>query len=722
MLQTSSSLITRNYGALQRMEKIQQVHGTNQMCKVLCREDGSAKSDPDALSTPTQSLKDSSQTITRHTNEPNENKAFKTCIKTEIPNRLRRVWYEEISQSFQDFQQRCYVELRGLCCIHAVLRHNLPSLLTDIGIARCHPCERRGVSKGAKTCCNAPGCPHYQQNLCRECFDSIHPIEDPQLRTHPQILSIICPLCRLAKITCWCQNCDLSFCTDCFDAVHIVRRVAGHVRVNLESGVSADLFTKADWAHYFRNVMVKLIEQVQTPTNRYHLIKDDSGRDVVCLSDSDQDETYEEKHAKETVKGKENAPIHSKNDEKASAAMETHQTCSNAIGNLNSHPLERVEPVVSVQEDHDTKKTSFFSSMVQVTEAKEPTPFHSINTSNPQNVTPIQSNPENYPKRPPIQVNPRVSSMSVAQPSVNNVGTISRISAVPSQYFDQDRAIIRDTVVSQPGVWVNNGTPRYTEPNYNMQISTGIGSPGINTFPSNSTPSIVSLNNVAAAFAPGAKCQSSPTSPNTSIDLLYENYNRTNMAVSQMEQAIMLSNQRIMKLSRCNISHAQQIMKQLQQTQRKLRVLVMSRDICVVNIILQSPRLMQNIHQLHLQTLSDVAQVTNSCHRKCAHLAEQIQRGELHLMGLNQQMEELVNHDFSLPDYHKKVLELHQKIEEVQNSLATWKAEREHELVRIVHYSRQIRDLLKQQFQRQHNGTSETVISTFPTMGIDGLN
>lgn len=46
---------------------------------------------------------------------------------------------------------------------------------------------------------------------------------------------VVCPLCRLAKVSCWCQDCDLSFCTDCFNAVHVVQRVSEHNKVNLES-------------------------------------------------------------------------------------------------------------------------------------------------------------------------------------------------------------------------------------------------------------------------------------------------------------------------------------------------------------------------------------------------------------------------------------------------------------------------------------------------------
>lgn len=486
-------------------------------------------------------------------------------------------------------------------------------------------------------------------------------------------------------------------------------------------GVPAYLFIKADWAHYFRNVMVKLIEHGQTSNSRYHLIHDDAGRDIICLNDSDEEECDEEKQDG-NVDITDSTQMPPENEDKSSPTVETHNMCSSAIGRLNSHSHERIGAVVSGQDENDTRKTSFISGMVGQS-GGDKTSHYSINTSNLQNMTPIQNTSEKYLSRRPISLKPRSSCTNVVQSSLNNAGAISRISAMPSQYvFEQDRAINRDTGVTQSGGWLNNGTPRFLESPYSMQVSTTINSPGVTTFQLNSTPSVVPMDNVAAAFMPTGKCQPAPTSPIVTEDLLYENYNKTNAAVSQMEQSIMLSNQQIMKLSRCNILHAQQLMKQCKQTQRKLRVLIMSRDICVVNIILQSPRVMQNIHQLRLQTLSDVAQVTSSCHQKCARLAEQMQLGETHLVGLNQKMEELVNHDFSLPDYHKKVLELHQKIEEIQHSLVTWKTEREHELVRIVHYSRQIRDLLKQQFQRHQTGSSVTAISTFPMMGTDSLN
>lgn len=173
------------------MEKIQQVHGEIPMCKASCQANGNAKSDSIAMNSPARSPENFPHANIRHTKESKQSEVASRHMKTEIPNSLRRVWYEEISQSFQDFQQRYYSELRGLYYIDAIFGYTLTKFeLIDLGIARCHPCERKGISKGAKTCCNAPKCPYYQEKLCRECFDCIHPMNDSQLRSHVQILSI----------------------------------------------------------------------------------------------------------------------------------------------------------------------------------------------------------------------------------------------------------------------------------------------------------------------------------------------------------------------------------------------------------------------------------------------------------------------------------------------------------------------------------------------------
>lgn len=202
------------------------------------------------------------------------------------------------------------------------------------------------------------------------------------------------------------------------------------------------------------------------------------------------------------------------------------------------------------------------------------------------------------------------------------------------------------------------------------------------------------------SMAPSYSASTTLTASMPSQKCSYDRYNQANNAVILLERSINALNHQAMKLTLCNVVQAQQILKDILVHERKLRVLIVKRDICVVNIILTSQRLLDCVHRLRLNCFSDNDQVISASHLKCDHIAQQLTIIERNLGSLQENMESLVNGAFASADYHRKLLELNQSIEEHEQSIATWKMEREREMVNIVRNSKQIRDLLQQQYRR----------------------
>ncbi|CAI5742998.1 unnamed protein product [Peronospora destructor] len=127
------------------------------------------------------------------------------------------------------------------------------------------------------------------------------------------------------------------------------------------------------------------------------------------------------------------------------------------------------------------------------------------------------------------------------------------------------------------------------------------------------------------------------------------------------------------------------------------------RDQLLVAIVIQSKDIMTSVRLLRLVELGDVPEIPMIGHRTCLQLTNEIDRHKKSLLKLYQQFSKALNHsaliNSSWEDLHIRVIsasiQMHKKnIKKLQKAC-------EVEFVRIVQFSYNIREVLKQVCHRQ---------------------
>lgn len=196
-------------------------------------------------------------------------------------------------------------------------------------------------------------------------------------------------------------------------------------------------------------------------------------------------------------------------------------------------------------------------------------------------------------------------------------------------------------------------------------------------------------------------------------DILYDRYYQINLYTVNMEQNIMMLNAHIVQVSAQNIQAAQQLSGTLKQQQCMLLKAQANRLTAVVALIVQSNSILNKVRRLRMDTLCDIPQVATASHKKCVELSQQITLYANNVATLHQQMAMTLDSANAMnPNvFHQNVSTINQSIQLNEQSIASWKEERENEIVRIVQYTTSVREELKRRFN-QHQSASASSSSS----------
>ncbi|GMF30184.1 unnamed protein product [Phytophthora fragariaefolia] len=189
---------------------------------------------------------------------------------------------------------------------------------------------------------------------------------------------------------------------------------------------------------------------------------------------------------------------------------------------------------------------------------------------------------------------------------------------------------------------------------------------------------------------------------NALVDSLVDRYHEVNQAVTNLElQTEQLTRQ--IAIATCQGPYAATpLMTVLSGLQPLLASHRARRDNLFVAMIIQSADIMASVRLLRLTELGDVPQVPMISHRKCLQISNEINQHKRKLIQLNQELTEMLNqsHAFSSGWEVTHIRTTSANIQMHENNIKKLKKDREVEIVRIVQFSRSIRETLKKAFQR----------------------
>lgn len=195
----------------------------------------------------------------------------------------------------------------------------------------------------------------------------------------------------------------------------------------------------------------------------------------------------------------------------------------------------------------------------------------------------------------------------------------------------------------------------------------------------------------------------SSTQTNPLEDALYDRYTTTVGQVVQMEQHIIVCNSRIMQLSYQDMERARRANMELQKEQQQLLELMALRDQMLVEIVVQSRTIIQQVKMLRLDVLNDIPLVVNACHQKCLQFSQQIAQTRQEAAAKHLQMANTVQSMSSLRAdmFHSLVSQINNEIQFHERRVGELKEQREKEIVCMVQYSQRIRQQLKAMVQKR---------------------
>lgn len=186
-------------------------------------------------------------------------------------------------------------------------------------------------------------------------------------------------------------------------------------------------------------------------------------------------------------------------------------------------------------------------------------------------------------------------------------------------------------------------------------------------------------------------------------DALYDRYTTAVGQVVQLEQHIIVYNSRIVQLSYQDMERARHANIELQNKQQQLQELMTIRDQMLVEIVVQSRAIIQQVKMLRLDVLDDIPLVVNACHQKCLQFSQQIAKTRHDAAAKQHQMANTVQSMSSLRAdmFHSLVSQINNEIQFHERRVGELKEQREKEIVCMVQYSQRIRQQLKAMVQKR---------------------
>uniref|UniRef100_A0AAV1UTR2 Uncharacterized protein n=1 Tax=Peronospora matthiolae TaxID=2874970 RepID=A0AAV1UTR2_9STRA len=207
--------------------------------------------------------------------------------------------------------------------------------------------------------------------------------------------------------------------------------------------------------------------------------------------------------------------------------------------------------------------------------------------------------------------------------------------------------------------------------------------------------STLSLNNLHAR-------RGAVSAQNVLVDSLVDRYHEVNQNVASMElQGEQLTRQ-IALAARQGPYTARPIMDLLNKLQPALEASKGLRDKLLIAMIVQSDDIMASVRSLRLSELGDVPQVPSISHRKCLQLSIEINRHKKKLVESNQQISDMLAKSYTVTSSMENSLiqSASAEIQVHERNIMRLKKARNVEFVRIVQFSNNIREALKQTFQQ----------------------
>ncbi|KAG6618336.1 Zinc finger, B-box [Phytophthora cinnamomi] len=572
------------------------------------------------------------------------------------PDNKTKRWFEVIPKVLHNFRSHDREQIKQLT------------------MPRCSICIRSERDVKAEFRCKEEGCTLLDQPLCSSCWKNTHQSKDG--KEHKQLPASICPQCQLERIAYWCAECDLKFCRVCFDQIHSVAKAKQHRKLATE-GAPGTCLAKSDWSAPFQNAIMQLITARKHPASGPATSERDSTGpkrkrevEVIVIDDDDDDDDDMDggmASSSSAANGTPEVPVDS-----SDAAMNRQNgnvrngviRPSDVFAQLNV-PV-RIAPAQSPVAEHSTI---------------EPIPF-------PQELTGTAPSPSVQPSLP-------YSSSSM----LNGTHTANISSSVDSMQW-------------------NNSVPQFAASAGRPAASTGYGASATSNGMmemSSSSASMNSANGVwstTSAISTDLASMSNPTSllplggavfaENALVDSLVDRYHEVNQTVLNLELQTEQFTRQIAVATCQGPFAAGNLMASLNSLQPILTSERNRRDNLFIAMIIQSQDIMAAVRLLRLTELGDVPQVPMISHRKCLQISNEINQHKKKLIELNQELTETLTQSNAVSSsWETSVIRTTSaNIQMHEKSIKKLKKDREVEIVRIVQFSRNIRETLKKTFQR----------------------
>ncbi|KAJ8566539.1 hypothetical protein ON010_g6581 [Phytophthora cinnamomi] len=264
----------------------------------------------------------------------------------------------------------------------------------------------------------------------------------------------------------------------------------------------------------------------------------------------------------------------------------------------------------------------------------------------------------------------------------------------------------------------NNSVPQFAASAGRPAASTGYGASATSNGMmemSSSSASMNSANGVwstTSAISTDLASMSNPTSllplggavfaENALVDSLVDRYHEVNQTVLNLELQTEQFTRQIAVATCQGPFAAGNLMASLNSLQPILTSERNRRDNLFIAMIIQSQDIMAAVRLLRLTELGDVPQVPMISHRKCLQISNEINQHKKKLIELNQELTETLTQSNAVSSsWETSVIRTTSaNIQMHEKSIKKLKKDREVEIVRIVQFSRNIRETLKKTFQR----------------------
>ncbi|GMF27667.1 unnamed protein product [Phytophthora lilii] len=325
----------------------------------------------------------------------------------------------------------------------------------------------------------------------------------------------------------------------------------------------------------------------------------------------------------------------------------------------------------------------------------EPIPFTATSSVQP-NVTFTSSSMPNGP----YQANINTSSGTQWNNGVDNFHGSATSMATPNISAGVDASVMRSGMLQMSPTSMANAmsTP--------MNTTSGVWSTtsAMNTTSGVwSTTSAISTDMASASYPSNLlPLGGAVFAENALVDSLVDRYHEMNQTVTNMELQCNQLTQQI-AVATCQGPYvAAPVMGALNNLQPMLQNAKARRDKFLIAMIIQSHDIMAAVRLLRLTELGDVPQVPMISHRKCLQISNEINLHKKKLIELNQRLSKTLNqsHAVGLRWENNLIRRTSASIQMHERSIKKLKKDREVEIVRIVQFSKNIRDALKRAFQR----------------------